>query len=180
MNNIKQIEVRTEFGQCCLLIYLDDFSTGYLTNIEIFKEHRLQGHGNELLETALRIAKQQNLSCVVLQVVADSFVRHWYEKYGFRNLNVYQHSPQEGHIWMTKEMKMERLVIEKRDYSDVEDALKCSGKAEQIAELINDFEYELKNCHLADEPLQKKLDEINSFFSEESERLMKLAESKFR
>ncbi len=29
---------------------------------------------------------------------------------------------------------MERLVIEKRDYSDVEDALKCSGKAEQIAE----------------------------------------------
>lgn len=43
---------------------------------------------------------------------------------------------------------MERLVIEKRDYSDVEDALRCSGKAEQIAELINDFEYELKNCQL--------------------------------
>ena len=64
---------------------------------------------------------------------------------------------------------MERLVIEKRDYSDVEDALK-----------INDFEYELKNCQLADESLQKKLDEINSFFCEESERLMKLAESKFR
>ena len=75
---------------------------------------------------------------------------------------------------------MERLVIEQRDYSDVEDALKCSGKAEQIAELINDFEYELKNCQLADESLQKKLDEINSFFCEESERLMKLAESKFR
>ena len=53
---------------------------------------------------------------------------------------------------------MERLVIEKRDYLDVEDALKCSGKAEQIAELINDFEYELKNCQLADESLQKKLD----------------------
>lgn len=49
---------------------------------------------------------------------------------------------------------MERLVIEKRDYSDVEDALKYSGKAEQIAELINDFEYELKNCQLADESLQ--------------------------
>lgn len=71
---------------------------------------------------------------------------------------------------------MERLVIEKRDYSDVEDALKCSGKAEQI----NDFEYELKNCQLEDESLQKKLDEINSFFSEESERLMKLASDKFR
>lgn len=75
---------------------------------------------------------------------------------------------------------MERLVIEKRDYLDVEDALKCSGKAEQIAELINDFEYELKNCQLADGSLQKKLDEINSFFAEESERLMKLASDKFR
>ena len=67
-----------------------------------------------------------------------------------------------------------------RIHSDVEDALKCSGKAEQIAELINDFEYELKNCQLADESLQKNLDEINSFFSEESERLMNLAEGKFR
>lgn len=75
---------------------------------------------------------------------------------------------------------MERLVIEERDYSDVEDALRGSGKAEQIAELINDFGYELKNCKLADESLQKKLDEINSFFSEESERLMKLASDKFR
>lgn len=75
---------------------------------------------------------------------------------------------------------MERLVIEKRDYSDVEDALRCSGKAEQIAELINDFKYELKNCQLTDEPLQKKLDEINSFFSEESEHLKKLAEGKFK
>lgn len=75
---------------------------------------------------------------------------------------------------------MERLVIEERDYSDVVDALRGSGKAEQIAELINDFGYELKNCKLADESLQKKLDEINSFFSEESERLMKLAAGKFR
>ena len=75
---------------------------------------------------------------------------------------------------------MERLVIDKRDQSDVEDARKCAGKGEQIAELINDFEYELKNCQLADESLQKNLDEINSFFSEESERLMNLAEGKFR
>lgn len=104
MNNIKQIEVKTEFGQCCLLIYLDDLSKGYLTNVEIFKEHRRQGHGNELLETALRIAKQQGVSCVVLQVASDSFVRRWYEKHGFRRLNVYQHSPQESHIWMTKEI----------------------------------------------------------------------------
>jgi ribosomal protein S18 acetylase RimI-like enzyme len=104
MNNIKQIEVKTEFGQCCLLIYLDDVSRGYLTNVEIFKEHRRQEHGNELLETALRIAKQQGVSCVVLQVVSNSFVRRWYENKGFRRLNVYQHSPQEGHIWMTKEI----------------------------------------------------------------------------
>lgn len=75
---------------------------------------------------------------------------------------------------------MEILVIEKRDYSDVEDALKCSGKAEQIAELVNDFEYELKNCNLAEESLLKQLDQVNSFFSELSERLMKLASKKFR
>lgn len=75
---------------------------------------------------------------------------------------------------------MERLVIEKRDYSDVEDALRCSGKAEQIAELINDFGYELKNCKIADASLLKKLDEINSFFTEVTEHLKKLAEGKFR
>ena len=104
MNNIKQIEVKTEFGQCCLLIYLDDVSRGYLTNVEIFKVFRKQGRGDELLETALKIAKQQNVSCVALQVDADSFVRRWYERHGFNELNVYQHLPQEGHIWMTKKI----------------------------------------------------------------------------
>lgn len=104
MSNIKQIEVKTEFGKCCLLIYLDDVSRAYLTNVEIFKKFRKQGHGDELLETALKIAKQQSVFSVVLQVVADSFVRRWYERHGFNELNVYQHLPQEGHIWMAKEI----------------------------------------------------------------------------
>lgn len=104
MSNIEQIEIKTEFGQCCLLIYLDDVSRAYLTNVEISKEFRKQGHGNELLETALKIAKQQKVSCVVLQVVADSFVRRWYERRGFNKLNVYQHLPQKGHVWMIREI----------------------------------------------------------------------------
>lgn len=102
MSNLKLIEVKTKFGHCYLLFYLDDVSRCYLTNLEIFKKYRRCGHASELLKTALITAKRQNVTDIILQVIPNSFVCRWYEKFGFRELNVFQYSPQNGHIWMVK------------------------------------------------------------------------------
>lgn len=82
--------------------YNDDKETIYLSNVFVSKEHRKQGLGNSILETADNIAKKLNAKIICLKVKQDSFAHEWYKKHGYSDLSVDEEEPQ--FIWMTKNM----------------------------------------------------------------------------
>lgn len=82
--------------------YNDDKETIYLSNVFVSKEHRKQGLGNSILETADKIAKKLNAKIICLKVKQDSFAHEWYKRHGYSDLSVDEEGPQ--FIWMTKNM----------------------------------------------------------------------------
>ena len=80
--------------------YDDNKENVYLSNVFVGKEHRKQGFGNNILNTADKIAKKLNAKIICLKVKQDSFVHEWYGRYGYSDLSVDEEEPQ--FIWMIK------------------------------------------------------------------------------
>ena len=80
--------------------YDDDKETVYLSNVFVSKEHRKQGLGNSILNTADKVAKKLKAKTICLKVKQDTFVHEWYGRHGYSDLSADEEEPQ--FIWMTK------------------------------------------------------------------------------
>ena len=82
--------------------YNDDKETVYLSNVFVGKEHRKQGLGNIILNTADNVAKKLKANTICLKVKQDSFVHEWYGRHGYSDLSLDDEEPQ--FIWMRKKI----------------------------------------------------------------------------
>jgi ribosomal protein S18 acetylase RimI-like enzyme len=59
----------------------------YLEELYVVPEHRREGHGRSLMETALAVARDRGATMVELNTsISDSAARALYESFGFTNL----------------------------------------------------------------------------------------------
>ena len=80
--------------------YNDDKKIVYLSNVFVSKEHRKQGLGNSILNTADKVAKKLKANTICLKVKQNTFAHEWYGRHGYSDLSIDEEESQ--FIWMAK------------------------------------------------------------------------------
>jgi len=82
--------VAEDAGEICgYLGMYTSIDEGEITNVGVAPSYRNQGIGHKLVQAALAMAKQQDLTKIVLEVrVSNASAIHLYEKCGFVNVGV--------------------------------------------------------------------------------------------
>lgn len=73
--------ITSEYGLCRITIPNKTPTVAFLSTVIVDDNHRQQGIGNKLLDTAKLIAKEYN--CEVLTLQCDGWRTNWYRSKGF-------------------------------------------------------------------------------------------------
>lgn len=87
-----------KYSRVYLEFYDDEPTACYLTHLYVFYNSRRHGHGTETLLECESIAKSLGADRILLQCLSDSWVRHWYEEYGYK----LHKQENEQDIWLIK------------------------------------------------------------------------------
>lgn len=89
---------KNNFFKFALYYYDDDPKTVYLANVRVNENVRKNGYGNTILRFVFKYAKENNFENIILKVDKSSWVKSWYERNGFIDLN----DADSNYIWMQK------------------------------------------------------------------------------
>lgn len=87
------LEYETEIGD---VGYKSDCLTGVIWHLAVLPEYRRQGIAAQLLQEALKQAKQKGITLIQAWTRDDQFVLDWYKQNGFEKRESYYHVFAEG------------------------------------------------------------------------------------
>lgn len=81
--------IKLEFGSCICTFYNNGkANVMIIDSVEVDKDHRGQGIGTQIIEAALKLAKERRVDSVELNVNKDNIpAKKLYEKMGFEKTN---------------------------------------------------------------------------------------------